>query len=510
MSHSPEASTEPGSAGRNPEPYTPEGLRFLFPDGEMDTWLAAGDVTDRSVRVWARRPRGRVGVRLEVEGEGPVEGLLDPDPAHDHVAATVLRLAAPRPSARWAVEADGLRREGRLAPADGQPASFSFAFGSCHQPFEERVVDSRLERHPDAEMYPAATRLLGDRDARFMMLLGDQVYSDAVSNLSVRTNLSRDERLTDEHLVETYRHLHRGYFNERGFRELAETVPAYLTWDDHDIFDGAGSLLHPTAFDARLRRAAAVAYREYQHLRNPGGSVDAEPPFDYRFWYGDVGFFVLDLRGCRDFHARQLLGDPQWARLDAFLREADERDAATIVIGAGVPVVHASPWLMTLLEGLPTSTGRDIRDRWNVPHFRHEREALLERLFAWQSSRPRRQVVIVSGDVHVAAAFAASPKRGHGRLLQWTSSALSTPSGIEHSVANRLVTNLVRLGEPSLRVWRHGLVTSNNIGLVEVDPDPDGGHRLTFRVFGWDRRRRALRERLTDHGVPRGRVRRSA
>jgi alkaline phosphatase D len=487
------------------DPYTPQGLRFLFPDGELDEWLAVGDVTDRSVRVWARLPSGNRTVALCLDAERAAEATLQPDPAHDHVAAAVLELARPRPGAAFTVEMGSQVRAGRLAPAAGQPAAFSFAFGSCHQPFAERVVDDRLERHPGAGIYAATQRLLAERDARFLMLLGDQVYSDAVSNLSVRKQLARDDRLTDEHLVETYRHLHRGYFNERGFRELTEAVPAYLTWDDHDIFDGAGSLLRPTDFDRRLRAAAGQAYREYQHLRNPGAALDAEPPFAYPFWYADVGFFVLDLRGCRDFHERQLLGAAQWSRLDAFLAEADERDARTIFIAASVPVVHASPALMAFLEGLPTSTGRDIRDRWDVPHFRHEREALLERLFGWQRARPRRQVAILSGDVHVGAAFSLRPRRdrgGRGRIAQWTSSALSTPTGIQHVLANRLVTRLVRLGEPSLRVWRRGLVTTNNVGLVELQPDPDGGHVVTFRAFAHDPGAGTLTEALSDRSAP--------
>jgi phosphodiesterase/alkaline phosphatase D-like protein len=481
----------------------PQGLRFEFPDGELDTWIAVGDVTDRSVRVWARLPGGPIEATLTVDGEPVARGTLRPDPDRDHVAATVLALDGARPGAAFRVTAGSTARSGRLAPADGAPASFRFAFGSCHQPFADRAVDGRLERHAGAAIYEAVRQLLAERDGRFMLLVGDQVYSDAVSRLSVRRRLADDPQVTDEALVETYRHLHRGYFKERGFRELNESVPAYLTWDDHDIFDGAGSLLHPTAFDARLRSAAGRAYVEYQHLRNPGASLDDQPPFDYRFWHGDVGFFVLDLRGCRDFHARRLLGDEQWSRLDAFLDEADERGAATVFVAASVPVVHASPALMTILEGLPTSTGRDIRDRWAVPHFRAERERLLRRLFAWQTARPRRQVAVLSGDVHVGAAFRLAPRRGRGRIAQWTSSALSTPTGFQHVVANRLVTSLVRLGEPSLRVRRVGLVPTNNVGLVEVDPDPNGGHRLTFRVFAWRTRTASLEEALTDRSAPR-------
>jgi PhoD-like phosphatase len=484
-----------------------EGIRFRFPDGELDRWLVLGDVTDRSVRVWGRQPGGPLTVRLCVDGKVVAQGTLQPDAAHDHVGAVVLS-AEPRPRAAFTVEAGETEgapdvvRSGRLAPEPGEPAAFSFLFGSCHQPFDEEAVDGALVRHAGADIYGPLRERASREDVRFALLLGDQVYSDAVSNLSVRERLAEDADLTDEELVETYRHLHRGYFNEHGFRGLQEAVPAYLTWDDHDIFDGAGSLLHETDFDRRLRRAAEAAYVEYQHLRNPGASLDDRAPYAYPVWYGNVGFFVLDLRGCREFGRRQILGDEQWRRLDAFLAEATERGVATLFIGASVPVVHASPTLMSILEGLPTSTGKDIRDRWVVPHFRHEHEALLDRLFTWQSAKPRRQVAIVSGDVHVGAAFSVRPRGRRGHLAQWTSSALSTPSDIRHGLANRLVTSMIRLGSDNLRAWRRGLVTPNNAGFVRVDPDPAGGHELTFRIMAWDPKRRVLEEALTDRSVP--------
>ncbi|MBA3234992.1 MAG: hypothetical protein H0T59_03225, partial [Chloroflexi bacterium] len=218
--------------------------------------------------------------------------------------------------------------------------------------------------------------------------------------------------------------------------------------------------------------------------------------------HGDVGFFVPDLRGVRDFDAGRILGDEQWARLDGFLDAAAERDVSTVFIVTTVPVVHASPRLMTILEGLPVATGNDIRDRWTVPTFIHERRALLDRLFAWQVERPNRQVVILSGDVHVAAAFAVRPRRGPGRIVQWTSSALSTLGGLQHVLANRLLTSLVRFGEGDLRVWRHGLATGNNVGFVDVRQRPEGGHTLTLTVHEYESDRDRLTPAFTDRATP--------
>ena len=75
--------------------------------------------------------------------------------------------------------------------------------------------------------------------------------------------------------------------------DMLATVPTLMMWDDHDIFDGWGSLMDRTEFDERLYRAAERVFVEYQHLRNPGTTFAAHPPFGYSFWRGDVGFHAV-------------------------------------------------------------------------------------------------------------------------------------------------------------------------------------------------------------------------
>jgi phosphodiesterase/alkaline phosphatase D-like protein len=475
--------------------------RFEFPDGELDSWVVLGDLTDRSVRVWVRQPSGSVEASLAVDGQEVARSAIHPQAEHDHVDATTLELDRSRPEEEFTVAVGDVTRRGRFAPEPGARTRFTFGFGSCHQPFSE-PIDGRVEKHPGAGIYPQISRLFAERGAAFTMWLGDQVYSDAMSEMDVREKMSKDQSVTDEALVEIYRHLYRGYFNEAGHRQLSEAVPAYLIWDDHDIFDGWGSLLNHTAFDERLFRAAATAYREFQHLRNPTGSLAPQASYGYSFWRGDVGFHVPDLRGERDFETGRVMGDEGWSKLDAFLAEATDRQVPTIFLGVSVPVVHASPAMMTALERLPTSSGRDVRDRWSVSAFAAQRTMLVERLFGWQSAARNRQVIVLSGDVHVGAAFNVRPRQGPGRFAQWTSSALSTPDGLMHVLANRVVTSFVRLGEGELRVWRRGLATSNNVGVVDVVPADGGGHTVRLTVHQYDARRDRLTPALVDVAKP--------
>ena len=476
--------------------------RFKFPEGELDRWIVIGDVTEGSVRVWARDPSGPITAQLSIDGEVVASTKIETSPKHDHVGAAALTIDPAQPGVAFEVSAGGMTRQGRFAPAPGSRATFTFAFGSCHQPFTEALAGGFVAQHAGAAIYPTIGRLLSEREAAFALWLGDQVYSDGIANVDIRRRMAADSTITDADLLDTYRHLYRGYFNEAGYRRMAESLPAYLMWDDHDIFDGWGSLLDYSDFDHRVYRAAEIAYREYQHLRNPGGALDAEAPYGYSFWYGDVGFHVPDLRSGRDFHSGRVMADEGWDRLDAFLDEASRRGVPTVFLAISVPVVHASPALMRSLERIRLSFGRDVRDRWSVTNFAPERTKLLERIFAWQSAAECRQVIVLSGDVHVGAAFTVKPRHGHGRFRQWTSSALSTPDGLKHVLANRLITKYVRLGEQELRVWRRGLATSNNVGLVSVEPAVDGGHLVRLDVYEYDAHGDSLAVGLSDVARP--------
>src|SRR5688500_4789082 len=63
-----EGAQEVVTAAPNAPPLHPRLPRIEFPDGEPDSWQVLGDVTDRSVRVWARAPGGTVDASLLVDG----------------------------------------------------------------------------------------------------------------------------------------------------------------------------------------------------------------------------------------------------------------------------------------------------------------------------------------------------------------------------------------------------------------------------------------------------------
>lgn len=466
-------------------------MNVQFPDGEMGRWACLGTVTDRSVRVWLRDSEADSHLAtLHIDGDqrGSVE--LQPCDDHDSIAVCDIVMDMPAPCAEFEVRVAGMVRKGKLSPEKNMRAELAFGFGSCHQPFTE-PRNGELGKTGVAGIYGHMARVLTRADARFLMLLGDQVYSDEISDISIKRLDKYIKASTTDRSValkDHYRRLYRGYFNEAGFRNLLESFPSYMMWDDHDITNDWGSFKEEELYNQVLFESAKTVFREYQGSHNPGGSLDSSTPFCFQFWHGDTGLFILDLRSERNFLEERLLGDEQWEQFTGFLDNANSAGVSTLFIGSTIPVIHFSPAAVRLFAKLPRwAYGADVRERWDAEPFHDERNRLLDLLFDWQAGQQQRQVFILSGDVHVGTVFEVERRNGAGRLYQVTSSALTSPGSLLHKWVNSTGTRISNAGEDLCLSRRLGIVTSNNFGLIEVAPCPDGpGHDVTAGLHGYD------------------------
>ena len=130
-----------------------------FPDGEMESWAVLGDVTDHSVRVWVREPSGPVRALLLVDGAQVAQAEIAPDPAHDMIGVAVLEVgSAETEHANSTVRVGGSTVRGTFRAGTRVPAAFTFAFGSCHQPFTG-ADGRRARRAPSGgRIYPRITQ----------------------------------------------------------------------------------------------------------------------------------------------------------------------------------------------------------------------------------------------------------------------------------------------------------------------------------------------------------------
>ncbi|MEA2515150.1 MAG: alkaline phosphatase [Thermomicrobiales bacterium] len=468
----------------------------VFPDGELDEAVELGAVTDRSVRVWVRHPGGeQMPVRLEVDGHEAVGGVASVSADSDWTGAVELTLPNAAPDRPFAVLASGRRLTGQFAPSAGTHDSFAFGFGSCHWPFATGS-DGRVRLRDVASIYPAIQSELSAADARFLLLIGDQIYADGLPSISVRDNLPGDEEHPPplELATRAYRHVTRGYFGESGFRRLRETFPTLCMWDDHDIFQDWGSRLKESPLDRLLFQAASRVFVEYQHQRNPADLASGdEPPYSFFYQFGTAGFLVLDIRGKRDYTDGRLLGREQWEMVQTFFKSEEARALHTLFVVASVPIAHVSRWMVEAFQRLPWERADDVRDRWCARAFIASRDEFLDQLFTWQTAEKHRQAIVLSGDVHAASAFTIRNRRRPGVVRQFTSSAFTSPLVGMTRYLNWLGTRAPNLFELRLRFRRHFVTLENNYGLVRLEALPEGGHRIEFNVRAWHPRQRRLK-----------------
>jgi alkaline phosphatase D len=468
-----------------------------FPDGDLDQVAELGAIDERGVRVWLRDTTApTVPLRLTVEGHPAIEADVCLSAETDWTGARTLSLPESAPCAPFTLTAGSHQLGGRLAPAPSAHTGLTFGFGSCNRPFLPAPGD-RIILSPAAGLYRAMATDLQRRQANFLLLAGDQVYSDELEPVSVRNGLGGDTQHPPpfDDVLAAYRRVSRGFLGESGFRALRAAFPTYCIWDDHDIFNCWGSRLTKTPLDRRLFEAACRAYGEYQHTRNPDGAI-APPPYNYSFRWGDIGFLVLDLRGARDWERGRLLGQEQWQAVRAYLAGEDARTVHTLFVVASIPVAHVSRWVAKLFDRVPGRNGAAVRDRWCSAQFIASRDELLDDLFTWQTARPERQAIVLSGDVHCASAFTIRQRGGRGVIQQFTSSALTTPDPWTARTVNRVAVRLPNLFEPRFAFQRRLLSFLNNFGVVEAVPLEDGGHRVSFTVRAW----RPDRHRLVTAG----------
>ncbi|GMW03115.1 MAG: hypothetical protein AMXMBFR84_42510 [Candidatus Hydrogenedentota bacterium] len=418
---------------------------------------------------------------------------------------------------------DDLRRF-RTMPPDESLSPISFGFYSCNRPFDvgtfgKTLVSNielwdmfleALDRHSGRN----ASSVSGEtspRDLRFVIGGGDQVYVDGIETLDIWKYLNKKMRLgpkgallpTKADMVSWYRDIYRGYWGFPAFQQVHSNYPTYMIWDDHEIHDGWGSydwsddkalvkrflpslgsrkspltIQQGRELAERMVETAKLVYEEYEHSHNP---KTPKNQYDYGFYAGPCAFYVLDGRGVRDLSrpSHRILGKEQHSRFREWLGLPSTRSKPFLFVVSAVPVFHLRAILgkEKLVSKLGTLAD-DLRDSWENELNEEERSELLETLF--EATTRGQRVSILSGDVHVAAAFSVRSPSG-GVLYQLTSSAIT------YNVS-RMLGMILGLGIPDsgrtddgYEFERLALYRESNFSIVKADPN-DG--QVTFQLYG--------------------------
>ncbi|MGW5637615.1 alkaline phosphatase D family protein [Streptomyces sp. NPDC003832] len=405
----------------------------------------------------------------------------------------------------------------RTPEADG---TVRVAFGSCrwaappdggHDPVGPDALDtlaSRIAADPDGERPDV------------LVLLGDQVYADEVSEdtrrwLAARRDLSEPPgaEVAD---YEEYTRLYYESWLDPEVRWLLSTVPSCMIFDDHDVIDDWNTSaawladMRATPWWRERLLSGLMSYWVHQHLGNLGPAelaadplyaavrdaadgtdelrafacrADAEPAgvrWSYRRDFGRVRLLMVDTRAARvlEEDRRAMLDPGQAAWLRAQIHD-DRGSYDHLLIGTSLPwllphLVHdAEAWDAALCRGERGERwarfGERLRRAADLEHwaaFPASFEALAEAVRqAGSGAGAPATVCVLSGDVHHA--YVAEPtwpgdEGPEARVLQLTCSPV-------HNSVPRYI-------------------------------------RAGFR-FGWSAPARALGRRIAGHGgVPRPRV----
>jgi len=213
-------------------------------------------------------------------------------------------------------------------------------------------------------------------------------------------------------------------------------VPSVMMWDDHDIFDGWGSLTEGEQHAPVMRGIAMVARRAFS-LFQLASAPESLPEcvwgaehgsFAQGFRLGNIGLFAPDLRSDRT--PERVLSDRTWEALPEWLERF--QGCRHLLLVSSVPLLFAdTAWVERWARRLPGTRGAldDLRDQWRSVAHTEEWRRLLELLTGF-ALRSGCRITALSGEVH----FGARAVLHGGGVEMWQ----LISSGVVHPPPGRL------------------------------------------------------------------------
>jgi alkaline phosphatase D len=365
-------------------------------------------------------------------------------------------------------------------------------------------------------MLRAARQCLDERQARYVLLMGDQLYADFPEPLSLfdpayfRTVAPEGRRTihdcTPQEVRRIYQHRYRHFWNQEDWLALQAERPCYPILDDHDLIDNWGSReAHQEPAWRSVGVGGRLAYLDYQGSRVR--DMDRLSPFHYSFEYGPVATFVMDLRSERKAGDNgRLYSEAQQRDLERFLEA--HTDKAVLCLVLSVPLVHLPRFLARAVAALP-HTGEDFSDRWSSGAHVRDRDRLLRIIHDHQARHPRQRFLLLSGDIHIGCLHAvrwndgaptlhqviSSPVTHHTSFpLQWASKSIIQLNRTI-STRDRRLSAAVRPVRGVSRRMRNPF-GKLNLGIVEFETEANGGGIRSLRVLFYGHRQGVPRLRF--------------
>lgn len=266
------------------------------------------------------------------------------------------------------------------------------------------------------DMHETAYRThVASGSATLALHIGDQVYGDqtfhgCVAALKAQQAPAQWPAFTGW-IKEQYRTLYRRTWNVPGIRKLLANTMNLMIWDDHEVTDDwadRGLFVDRNSAEHFVARCAWAVYREYQ--RQLWEDVNDAPDAPYgvaehhAHAFDWLGVLFVDNRGGRAFRPAPALGSKpylspaQWGSIRAALGAGGTlANVRMLVVVTPVPLVFMGPKATANWDG----DADDLWGHWSHDPYREEQFEMLELLRTWKGAEPRREVVVVGGDVHI-------------------------------------------------------------------------------------------------------------
>ncbi|HZF59138.1 MAG TPA: alkaline phosphatase D family protein, partial [Rubrobacter sp.] len=387
----------------------------------------------------------------------------------------------------------------RTIEPDGE---LNLSFGSCrisvpHEPPFTLDTDAKSDGYERDALYVLALRMMRAPHETWpdaLLLLGDQIYADKVSQGTREFIRSRrDPEVPPGETVadfEEYTRLYWDAWKNPVIRWLLSTVPSAMIFDDHDVHDDWNTsqtwveeMRGKPWWEERIV-GAFMSYWIYQHLGNLSPTEleeneifqkvrSAQDPtrvlreFAYRAdreiagtrWsfhrdFGRVRLVMMDSRAGRvlDEGHRSMLDDEEWA----WVEDKANGDFDHLLFGSSLPFLlapglhHLEAWNEAVCAGAwgrpAARVGEGMRQLVDLEHWSAFQDSftrlakLLRSVASGEHSGgdPPASIAVLSGDVHHG--YLAEMDFGDGvksPVYQAASSPLRNPLGLSERLAMR-------------------------------------------------------------------------
>jgi len=492
-----------------------------------------GYVTASSVKVWLHLEGGApdvyITIHSDVTGAPIAEGKLTF--RHEQLWTDCTSIDGLSPESRYfyklwtnaaysiPLDLQGLKETElcfRTLPQDDDNAQIDFLLMSCHNP-----PASEADGFNGFAIWADIPQIIAgesNKNVRFALLIGDQIYADDWKDRILATKSDADR-------IALYLDAYRTFWSNIHYRRVLCSLPAMLMWDDHDIVDGWGSTLEsflPGKSEFRedwlkLFDAASSTFAIMQNIRNPLplSSLPGDG-YDFCFRIGKWGFAVLDLRSHRNLLQNRIISVEQIERLKKWV-EANKKGMEALFVVSTVVFSHGSPplddfavslwpfvmsavdWLARLTKwgrGMRTNFYKtlgdirdDIRDSWGCKENAAQADLILDYLFALQNEPHNpMNVVILCGDIHTpgyANIYSSDPAHSGRATIPHI-----TASPVAYSPFNWLVEAVYRNASKTVALGQRGAFSSQishhfcarSVTVLSLRPTTTG-HQLKVKYY---------------------------